>query len=544
MGSINQGSYDFMVVGAGPAGTMAATRLADTPQRPSVLLLEAGGRNDAKTARVDGERWTTLMNPLQNYGYTTVPQRGLNDKSLGYDRGKGLGGSSSINFSCWTIGSSGDHNEMARVIGDDEWKWANAQKRYKRIETYHGSSTDLPSGMEKYVAPNSEGHGQKGPIKVGFPTVWEKSSIGLVDACYKAGIPSNLDSNSGNPIGLGIGVNTAYKGVRSTAADALEGAPANLEVLTDFQIARVIFDGNRAAGIETTDGSRFFARKEIVLSCGALDTPRVLMHSGVGPTDQLEKHGIPLVYANDHVGQHLKDHHHVQLSYGRAENTSKRRPFYKDKALQDEARRQWEKDQTGLLATLGTNLGIGFLKLDGIEETPEFKSLPQSTQNWFRQPTVPNWEFIVNGPSISYFIDPENTPAMTTVFAILLNEQSEGSVTLQSSDPSSPLLFDPNFFSHPYDKKCAVELTRSMLKTVNHPAFSKDTTSVISAPKSESEEDILDFWKQDTGSTWHMTGTARMGKSADDAVVDKNFKVFGVEGLRVADMSIYPIMPK
>ncbi len=538
------GSYDFIVLGGGPAGCLVASRLARAPQHPSVLLIEAGGPSSLKSARADAERWVHRMNPSLNWGYQTIPQKHLDGKVVLFDRGKGLGGSSSINFACWTVGSSDDYDEVARIIGDDEWKWSSAQRRYKRIEAYYGNPSDIPSGVDKYLAPRLEDHGDSGPVRVGFPEVWEKSLSSLLDAFFEAGAPPNPDHNSGNPIGLSVGASTAYKGLRSTAADALVDPPDNLKILTDKEVARVVFDGTKAIGVETVDSERFFANKEVVLSCGSLDTPRILMHSGIGPKDQLDNFKIPIVYANPRVGQGMRDHHHISLSYQLAEHTTDRQNYYKNKDLQTTARERWEKDGTGPLAELGVALGLGFLKSENIYKSQEFQSLPGETQNHLKKPTVPLWEFLLNGVSPEYFIDPDNTPAMTTVYGFLLNGQSRGSVTLQSADPKVPLLFDPNYFSHPYDRRVAVELTRELLKMIDHPAFQKDTIGVMLAPKSESEEDILDFWKKNNSSTWHMLGTAVMGKSANEAVVDKNFKVFGVEGLRVADMSIYPILPR
>ena len=300
--STNSNSYDFIVVGAGPAGCLAATRLARTPKHPSVLLIEAGGPNDLKSSRVDAERWLHRMNPSLNWGYQTVPQDNLSGIPIPYDRGKGLGGSSSINFSCWTVGPSGDYDEIARTVEDDEWKWTNAQQRYKRIESYHAAT---PERFDKYLSPHLQDHGTDGPINVGFPSVWEKSSIDLIDIVLEAGFPPNPDHNSGNPIGMAVGVNSAHKGLRSTAADALIGAPDNLTVMINTEVARVSFDGKRAVGVETMDGTKMIANREVVLSSGSVDTPRILMHSGIGPKDQLNKFDIPIVFANGHVGQHL-----------------------------------------------------------------------------------------------------------------------------------------------------------------------------------------------------------------------------------------------
>ena len=173
MGSLGTEVYDFVVVGAGPAGCMVATRLAKSATRPSVLLVEAGGKNDQKSARIDAERWLHRFNPTQAWGYQTVPQKHLDDLVMSYDRGKGLGGSSATNFSCWTVGATDDYDEIARIVGDDEWQWTSVKERFKRITDYRADPNDIPPAWQTYVSPNPGDHGHKGPIKIGFPTVWE-----------------------------------------------------------------------------------------------------------------------------------------------------------------------------------------------------------------------------------------------------------------------------------------------------------------------------------------------------------------------------------
>ncbi|KIW93463.1 uncharacterized protein Z519_06068 [Cladophialophora bantiana CBS 173.52] len=541
MGSLMPEKFDFIVVGAGAAGAILAARLANSKQRPSVLLVEAGGKNDSKDVRADADRWLHRMVPSMNWGYKTAPVKGFDGNIVDYDRGKGLGGSTAINFSVWTLGPRDDYDEVARLVDDEEWSWNNVQKRYKRLESYHATAPDVPDDAKRYLDPSPKDHGYDGPIKVGFPKVWEPSSKTLMDIWYANGTKPNPDHNSGDPIGLAACISTAYKGVRSTSADALVGAPSNLHILVDTEVAQVTFDGTKATGIKTIEGRLIQADKEVILSGGALDTPRILMHSGIGPVDELSSFNIPIVQANENVGRHLKDHHHVTIPALRAHHTTERTRFYKSKELQAAARAAWEKDGSGPLSEYACTLGIGYLKLESLYDTPEFQALPKEDQDHLRKPTVPHYEIILNGPWLPNFLDPENAQAGTNVFVFALNQKSTGSVRLQSSDPKQPLIFDPNFFSHHFDKRVAVEATRDVLKVMKSPEFQNDTLA-IDGPKSESEDDILAFWRANSASTWHMMGTARMGKDEGSAVVDKNFKVFGVENLRVADMSIIPIV--
>jgi choline dehydrogenase-like flavoprotein len=425
-------------------------------------------------------------------------------------------------------------------VGDEAWAWKNAHGRYKRIENYHA-----PKDFEQFVKPNDGDHGHEGSLDIGFPLKWESTTEPLFAAGLVHGWQKNLDPNSGNPLGLSVSASSAYSGRRSTAADLLKkNTPKNLTIKTNAEVLRVVLDGRRATAIETSDGLRFHASKEIILSTGSMDTPRVLMHSGIGPADQLRKFDIPVLQANSHVGANLADHHHIIPTYIRKDGTTPRDSYFKSKELQAAAKTQWERDGTGVLSEMATSLVIAWDKLPSIFETSEFKALPQETQEFLQKPTVPTYELMLNAVVPNYYMEPETSPPLTSVFLFLLNHQSRGSVTLQSSDPRQPLRMDPNFFAHPFDKRLALEITRRMQKFIESPGFAKDTVGGLPGfvPESYSDEDILEFWKKNTGSTWHMSGTARMGKTADSSVVNSRFQVWGVENLRICDMSVFPVM--
>lgn len=244
-----ESSFDFIVVGAGPAGSALAISLASSPKKPNVLLIEAGGPNDDHSLRVDGQRWLTFQNQDMNWGYKTSPQEHCANRAIDYSRGKGLGGSSAINFGYYTIGAKDDYEEWARLVGDQSFNWHNIQARFRRLETLH---TKLPAGVEsKYTSPKPEDHGGSGRLQVGYAAEWATDVTPLLDMFEEAGFPMNPDHNSGNPIGMSVSINSAHNGQRSTASDLLTPKPENLTIMTDSPVQRVILEGRKAVGIES-----------------------------------------------------------------------------------------------------------------------------------------------------------------------------------------------------------------------------------------------------------------------------------------------------
>ena len=333
-----------------------------------------------------------------------------------------------------------------------------------------------------------------------------------------------------------------------TAADLLHDAPDNLEILTNTQVARVIFSPDeplKAIGIETIDGDKILPTHDVILSAGSLDTAKLLMLSGVGDATQLNQFNIPVRLDLPYVGKGLKDHHHTTATWKRAPHTTDRHTYYRNPELQAAARKQWTIDRTGPLSEIACTCTVGFFKSDAVYQSEEFRALPEDRRRHLLMPTVPIYEFYLNGPNVDHLISPATAEPLATIFIFVLNSENSGEVTLQSADPTVPALFDPKFFSHPFGRRLAIEATRHVFRVVEGDAFQKDTTGVLHAPKSMSEEDILDYWKETTGSTWHMTGTVKMGKKTEkEACVDTDFRVMGTKGLRVADMSVVPILPK
>jgi choline dehydrogenase-like flavoprotein len=286
------------------------------------------------------------------------------------------------------------------------------------------------------------------------------------------------------------------------------------------------------------------ASKDVILSAGALDTPKILLHSGIGPKHQLAQYGIPLI-KDSSVGQGLRDHGFTNLVYLRAAGSTERKAFYSDEDAMNSALDQWKKDRTGDWTKFCCEMAIGYFKSDRIIDSDEFKDLPSRERAYMQQETVPHYEALTHFP-IHWFIPdfPKEHLNYSCLTGFLYNAQARGEAVLQSSDPSIPLKFDPKFLSHPFDRRAAIETLRDLLKVAEHPNYAKDTVAPIAVPASSSDEDLLAYWRATMNSAWHMCGTVKMGKVDDtDAVVDTHFRVFGIEHLRVADMSVLPVLP-
>ncbi|GKZ76632.1 hypothetical protein AnigIFM56816_007917 [Aspergillus niger] len=533
-------TWEFVVVGGGPAGCALASRLARSARRPQVLLLEAGPRNDDPSLRVDGQRWQTFMNGNLNWGYKTTPQEHCNGRQIDYSRGKVLGGSSAINFGVYTVGARDDYNQWAGLVGDDLFRWERMQARFRQLETFNGAIVDPKNS--KYAAPRTSDHGSQGSLKVGYAAEWEQDLPLMMDVFEQAGLARNPDHNSGDPIGMALVINSSHQGRRVTATDLLDEAPSNLTIITETPALRLVLQGTKTVGVETK-GAKYFASKEVILTTGSLDTPKILMHSGLGPAEQLQQFGIPVVKDMPAVGQGLRDHFFAPLCFQRNPTTNDRDAFFGNPAAMESALEQWSKDGTGPWARHSCQIGAGWLKSDRLVASEEFKALPPTVQEFLQRDTVPHYEFMTHFPLHLISPEPFKDYSYVCMLVFLMNEQSSGEVRLQSANPEDPLLFDPKFLSHPFDRRACIEIYRHALEVTKHESFQKDTVSALIAPPSESDEDILEFWKNTLGSSWHMTGTTKMGKSGDaDAVVDSRFRVFGVENLRIADMGVVPVL--
>ncbi|CZT48059.1 related to alcohol oxidase [Rhynchosporium secalis] len=504
--------YDFIVIGAGPAGCAIATRHAKSSSKPSVLLVEAGGDNKDAAYLVPADRFNLAFSqPQLNWGYKTAPQTHLKGQEIDYSRGKGLGGYE-------------DFDEWAKKVGDDTWKWKKVKERFKKIENYH---VDIPREHQKYISPKAENHGTTGPLNLSYADIWEKGLSDVFVAAEEVGLTVNPDINSGNPIGMGMGATCAYKGERTTASSYLQLAPSNLEFALNTIVAKVLLDGKKATGIKTVEGKEFFAKKDIILSGGALNSPQLLMLSGIGPADELQKHDIPLVHESPEAW------------------TNDRMTFETDAEAVAAARAQHTKDKTGMMNSIYGGVPMGWFKSDAVYASEEFKALDKHTQEHLKKPTIPSFEIATHTPPLfvgDYELQP--TDSYLTALAFVMNPQSYGEVTLTSANPLDSPKSDPRLVSQPYDRRVLIEGVRQMMDYLEAPVFKKNTVKMIGCPKSRSDEDIWDHCSGNIFSSWHMCSTTRMGKKGDEgAVVDTDFRGRGVQNLRVADLSVLPLLP-
>ncbi|EGC41149.1 glucose-methanol-choline oxidoreductase [Histoplasma capsulatum var. duboisii H88] len=505
--------FDFIVVGSGPAGSAVASGLARARANPTVLLLEAGDNLEDRNLRVDGQRWLTFQNRNMNWGYTTVPQEYCNNRELDYSRGRGVGGSSAINFGVYSLGARDDYDEWAKIVGDDAFNWDHIHARFKELETFH---CEVPAGVnKKYAAPKAADHGTTGPLHVGYAAGWEKDLVPTLDIFEQAGFPLNPDHNSGNPIGMSVLINSAHK---ASPFRGQQGSRSSDEWHPIPGLERGHPLSRRTGHAEDSDAFRY------------------------RPKGAVGKFDIPVVLDAHAVGQGLRDHYFIPLINTVASTNNDRRAFYGNKKVMDEALEQWKRDATGPWSKFSCECGIGWFKIDGLTQTKEFEDLPSEEQEYLQKETVPHYEIFTHFP-IHWFVPdfPDSALDYTCLLVFLYNAQARGEVTLQSSDPNEPLRMDPKFLSHPFDRRAAIDSLRDAFRIAKHPAYIKDRLAELAAPKSNSDEDL--YWKQNISSSWHMICTAKMGRAGDaDAVVDCDYRVMGIDGLRVADMSVIPVL--
>ncbi|KAJ9603642.1 hypothetical protein H2200_011828 [Cladophialophora chaetospira] len=543
--------YDFIIVGGGNSGAVVAGNIARSQQRPRVLVIEEGGDNKRADLRVASERFVNpYVNPEIGTWYKTTPQKHLEGRSLDYLRGRGLGGSSIANYQAYIRGSASDYNEWAARVGDDFFAWHNAVARYKELENLHFEDD---GDKDHFVQLKEAVHGFEGPLDISIQPKkrWHFGMDKNMQAAIEFGWPVCRDQNSGDPIGVGVVTTTSYRGYRTTSGSAyLFDVPSNLDVWCHTTAAKILFEpqssGNpKAVGLQLANGRIVQARKEVILSAGAIDTPKLLLLSGVGPRKELNRLNIECLVHHPDVGKKLTDHLWMDLKWSVSPELSDVAAVLGDRVKAKATRQEWLRSQTGPDATQnGTNL-VGFLKFNPDRANlDELEKLPDQAKNWIKRPDVPQIEIFLAGlcpPEWQLIRDGE----FYGVTIMLMNPQSRGEVTLASKDPAANPTIDPGYLSHPYDRQTIINGVRESLAYIRSTFLSKYVQREVHVPKSDTDEQILDFCKENLQSVLHGCGTVRMGHEKDPmACLDTHFRVRGVDNLRVVDLSATPLITR
>ncbi|HVY98391.1 MAG TPA: GMC family oxidoreductase N-terminal domain-containing protein [Dongiaceae bacterium] len=505
-------NFDFVVVGGGSAGCVLAKRLSESG-RHSVLVLEAGGLDDWIWFKIPVGYLYALGNPRADWCYTTEPQPGLNGRSLGYPRGKVVGGCSSINGMIYMRGQAADYDHW-RQLGNAGWGWDDVLPYFLKSQNYAGP----PDAM----------HGRGGEWHVEEMRVRWKVLDLFKDAAAEMGIPDTPDFNRGDNEGMSYFKVNQRKGVRWSAATAFL-KPAlkrhNLALWTQAQAERLLVENGRVVGVEVRHEGRtktVRARREVVLSAGAVNSPHLLQLSGIGDPGLLAQYQIPTVHALPGVGENLQDHLQLRMIF-----QVKRLPTLNMRA-------------NSVLGKIGMGLEYALFRKGPMTMSPsQLGGFTRSSP----EHATPNLQFHVQPLSLDKFGEPLHRFPAFTATVCDLRPRSRGYIRLKSKDPFQAPRIQPNYLSDPADRCVAVDaiklvrkiVTRSNALAPYQPEEYKPGAHIVS-------DGDLAHAAGDIGTTiFHPVGTCRMGDDAM-AVVDSRLKLRGLSGLRIADASIMPTL--
>ncbi|MEO1455667.1 MAG: choline dehydrogenase [Pseudomonadota bacterium] len=502
---------DYVIVGAGSAGCVIANRLSARPDT-RVILLEAGGRDRNPWIHIPVGYFKTMHNPTLDWCYRTEPDPGLNGRQLDWPRGKVLGGSSSLNGLLYVRGQPQDYDRWQQM-GNTGWGWDSVLPLFKRSENQERGQDDF--------------HGADGPLSVSNMRLQRPICDAWVSAAQAAGYPFNPDYNGISQEGVGYFQLTTRNGRRCSSAVAFLN-PArsrpNLNIITDAAAHRIVFNGKRATGVAYRDraGNAHIvtARREVIVSSGAIGSPQLLMVSGLGEAAQLQDQGIGVVHDLPGVGKNLQDHLQARLVFKCNEPT-----------LNDEVRSLYNQARIALKyalfragpMTMAASLATGFLRTGDHVETPDI------------QFHVQPWSADSPGDGVHPF-------SAFTMSVCQLRPESRGEIRLASPDPAVYPKIHPNYLATETDCRTLVEGVKIARRIARCEPLCHKISEEFRPDRSLEMDDYdgtLDWARNNSVSIYHPTGTCKMG-AGSDAVVDARLRVHGVAGLRVADCSIMP----
>ena len=502
-------TYDYIVVGAGSAGCVLANRLSANPEN-RVALLEAGARDWNPWIHIPVGYFKTIHNPATDWCYVTEPDPGLNGRSLKWPRGKVLGGSSSINGLLYVRGQREDYDRW-NELGNTGWS-------YDEVLPYFRKAEDQEQGENEY-------HGVDGPLKVTNMTFKRPICDDFIAGVSEMGVPVSDDMNGKDQEGVGYYQLTAYKGRRCSSAVAyLKSAKdrPNLTIFTHALTERIGFDGTRANTVHVSIKGKctvLKARREIVLSAGAINSPQLLQLSGIGPAGLLQQHDVDVLVDSPEVGSNLQDHLQIRMVY----------KTHKPITLNDELSNPLQKMKAGIEYLLKRSGPL---------------SMAASQVAAFCRTRLSN-----DRPDIQYHFQPLSADSpgeglhpfsAITASVCQLRPESRGHIHIQSKDPTVHPTIVPNYLSTEHDCATAIEAIKYTRKVMASEAMARHISSeYIPGAEYQTDEQLLEAARDVSNTIYHPTSTCRMGADKN-AVVDPRLRVNGVTGLRIADASIMP----
>ena len=522
--------FDYVIVGGGSAGCLLANRLSRDPSN-RVLLLEAGKKDNYLWIHVPVGYLYCIGNPRTDWLYNTEPDVGLNGRQLRYPRGKTLGGCSSINGMIYMRGQARDYDRWAELTGDDSWTWENVVPDFKAHEDHYRLDNDQDpqtGGNSRF----SDLHGHGGEWRVEKQRLRWDVLDAFADAAVQAGVPRTTDFNAGDNEGVGYFDVNQKAGWRWNTAKAFLRPVLkrpNLTVWTEAQVEKLIVatdeDGakvckgakvRRAGSVVDVE-----ARKELILSAGAIGSPTILQLSGIGPAQHLKETGIDVVADLPGVGENLQDH--LQI-----------RSVFKVKGV-----KTLNKLANSLFGKMMIGLEYGLLRSGPMSMSPS--QLGAFTRSDDSQSHA-NLEYHVQPLSLDAFGEPLHRDPAFTASVCNLNPTSTGSVKVRSTDASDAPAIAPNYLSTEEDRKIAADSLRQVRKIVAQPALAKYKPEEWKpGVQYQTDEELAKLAGDIATTIFHPVGTTKMGRDDDPmAVVDSRLRVRGISGLRVVDAGVMP----
>lgn len=525
-------TFDYVIVGAGTAGCLLANRLSQDPRR-RVLLLESGQRDNYLWIHIPVGYLYCIGNPRTDWLYQTAAEPGLNGRALRYPRGKGLGGCSSINGMIYMRGQARDYDTWAQLTGDDEWRWSSVLPAFKAHEDHYRLDYGAdPSSIDQQRFSALHGHGGEWRVEK------QRLRWDVLDACVaaanEAGVLSTDDFNSGHNEGVGYFEVNQKRGLRWNASQAFVRPVRyrkNLSVWTESHVDKLLFDTHlsgapRCIGAQvrrTRESVIVRATKEVILCAGAVATPQILQLSGIGAAALLHDHGIRLVKDLPGVGRNLQDHLQIRAVF------------------KVEGAHTLNQLANSVLGKLGIGLQYALSRSGPMSMAPsQLGAFTRSSPDRSHA----NLEYHIQPLSLEAFGEPLHKFPAITVSVCNLNPTSRGQVRIRSNDAGREPEISPNYLSTEDDRRVAADSLRQVRHIMAQPALAKYRPHEWKpGVQFQTDEELIKLAGDIATTIFHPVGTAKMGRAGDPmAVVDSRLRVHGVQGLRIVDASVMPVI--